>query len=69
MIMKSGICHQTFASGFLKREKHFVFMKTFYQFGSFPQSRSHIVSHVHEREELSEQNPVLHGVLKENYTP
>ena len=29
MIIKNGICHQTFACGVRKREKHFVFVKVF----------------------------------------
>ena len=29
MIIENGICHQTFACGVRKREKHFVFVKAF----------------------------------------
>ena len=36
IIIKNGICHRTFARGFGKRERHFVCMKIFDQFGPFP---------------------------------
>ena len=35
MIIQNGICHQTFACGFPKKGKHFVFVKTFLSVWSF----------------------------------